>query len=223
MANYAVDPAILEHYLPYKTELDLHNGVCYISLVGFMFQDTKMLGMPIPFHVNFEEVNLRFYVRHKDENKEWRRGVVFIKEIVPKPALTFFARTLYRENYVTLHMRHQWSIHGQTLTIEYSWKKGQWNSFKIVASASPVVITPGNDEEFITEHYWGYTKVNEQKTFEYRVEHPTWNLYPVKDFAIDVDFADLYGEAFAFLKNEKPLSVFLAEGSEVVVKSKRTI
>lgn len=223
MANYAVDPAILQKYLPYKTQLDIHNNVCYVSLVAFMFLDTKILGVPIPFHINFEEVNLRFYVRHKDQNNEYRRGVVFIKEIVPRPALAFFARALYNENYVTMPMAHQWHTDNQLLNVEYSWKKSTWNSFKIVAGASSFPITPGSDEEFITEHYWGYTKVNELKTFEYRVDHPTWEIYPVKDFRIDVDFEKIYEPSFSFLKNEKPLSVLLAEGSEVAVKSKRAI
>jgi len=57
MANYEVNPAVLGKYLPYKTELDTWNGRHYVSLVGFMFLDTKVLGIKIPFHVNFEEVN----------------------------------------------------------------------------------------------------------------------------------------------------------------------
>ncbi len=93
MANYAVDPALLMNYLPNKTELDFWNGTCYVSLVGFMFQNTKVMGIKIPFHVDFEEVNLRFYVRYKDAG-EWKRGVVFIKEIVPKPMLKIVANTI---------------------------------------------------------------------------------------------------------------------------------
>src|SRR6187399_3219316 len=107
MANYVVDPGLLKDYLPGRTELDLFSGNCYISLVGFLFKNTKIKGIKIPFHTNFEEVNLRFYVRHKD-NGTWKRGVVFIKEIVPKPALTFVANTIYKENYVTMPMKHTW-------------------------------------------------------------------------------------------------------------------
>src|SRR3989344_5216660 len=101
MANYEVPQEILLPYLPKYTELDLFEGKCYVSLVGFLFENTKMLGMKIPFHINFEEINLRFYVKYKS-GKEWRRGVVFIKEIVSKPAITFVANTLYNEKYVTL-------------------------------------------------------------------------------------------------------------------------
>jgi uncharacterized protein len=223
MANYAVAPDLLQKYLPYKTELDLRNDVCYVSLVGFMFLRTKALGIPVPFHVNFEEVNLRFYVRHQDEHNVWKRGVVFIKEIVPKPALAFFARWLYKENYVSMPMKHQWTVNGNTLTVDYGWQHTYWNNLRIKAGAEAISILPESEEEFIFEHYWGYTKVNERKTFEYRVEHPIWQVYPVLDFNIDVEFGRLYGTEFEFLKNEKPLSVFLAEGSDVIVKSKRTI
>ena len=105
MANYIVDPAVLTPYLPNKTELDLFNGNAYVSLVGFMFTNSRILGFKIPFHVNFEEVNLRFYVRYND-NGIWKRGTVFIKEIVPKPAISFIANTVYHEKYDTKRMKH---------------------------------------------------------------------------------------------------------------------
>src|SRR5688500_2284903 len=101
MANYCVDKKILAKYLPYDTEIDIWEDKCYVSLVGFMFLNTKLKGIKIPFHSNFEEVNLRFYVRHKCTG-EWKRGVVFIKEIVPLPTLTFVANTIYKENYETM-------------------------------------------------------------------------------------------------------------------------
>ena len=75
LANYKVEPELLKPYLPYGTELDLWQDSCYLSLVGFMFVNTKIKGVKIPFHVNFEEVNLRFYVKRYD-NGEWKRGVV---------------------------------------------------------------------------------------------------------------------------------------------------
>ncbi len=221
MANYAIDQKLLQAYLPNKTEIDLWNGTCYVSLVGFMFLNTAIKGIKIPFHTNFEEVNLRFYVRYNDKD-EWKRGVVFIKEIVPKPALTFVANTIYKENYETLPMDHSWKKENDLLSVEYRWKKSEWNSFKVNASAEASKIENGSEEEFIAEHYWGYTKI-ESKTSEYGVEHPKWEVYKMKDYSIDVDFADVYGSEFKFLKTEKPLSVFLAEGSEIKVKSGRTI
>lgn len=217
MANYAIDPNILLKYLPGKTEIDFWNNRCYVSLVGFMFRETRVKGIKIPFHVNFEEVNLRFYVRHNDRG-DMKRGVVFIREIVPKPALTFVANTIYKENYETMPMGHSWMQSTDELTVEYKWKKKNWNSIKVVAARDLYPITGGSEEEFITEHYWGYTKVSEDKTSQYEVTHPRWSIYRTKDFYIDVDFRDIYGDDFSFLTGVKPVSVFLAEGSEISVK-----
>jgi uncharacterized protein YqjF (DUF2071 family) len=222
MANYAVDPALLKKYLPYKTEIDLWNNTCYVSLVGFMFLNTRLLGFQIPFHSDFEEVNLRFYVRFLQDG-EWKRGVVFIKEIVPKPALTFIANTVYTEKYETMPMRHAWTTTDDQMVVEYAWKKRSWNSFKVTAENKSCLVQKDSEEEFITEHYWGYTQLTSTKTSEYGVEHPTWQVYRAIDSQIDVDFMDVYGSDFAFLKNEKPKSVFLAEGSPIVVKSGRII
>ncbi len=104
--NYEIDPIKLSSYVPTGTQIDQWNGKTYISLVGFNFIDTKLKGIPVPFHRNFEEVNLRFYVRRK-ENKTWKRGVVFIKEIVPKAAIAFVARLFYNENYIALDMTNE--------------------------------------------------------------------------------------------------------------------
>jgi len=222
MVNYSVDKNILSKYLPNKTEIDLWNDTCYISLVGFMFKDTRVKGFKIPFHTNFEEVNLRFYVRYND-NGTWKRGVVFIKEIVPKHALTFVANKVYKENYETMVMDHTWVIQGDNLITEYKWKKKQWNSLKVNADNNKKAIIEDSEEEFITEHYWGYTKITGSKTSEYQVEHPKWDIYPIISFTIDVDFNDIYGHEFDFLNTEKPKSVFLAEGSEIKVNVGRLI
>ncbi len=222
MANYAVDPKILQKYLPHKTELDLWNGTCYLSLIGFMFKNTKVLGIKIPFHVNFEEVNLRFYVRYKDQN-EWKRGVVFVKEIVPKPALSWVANTLYKEHYETMPMRHTWTLAEDTLSVSYAWKKKRWQHLTLLTNTQAKLIEDNSEEAFITEHYWGYTKISDKKTSEYGVEHPSWEVYQTKSYEIDVDFGEVYGQEFAFLATQKPQSVFLAEGSAIAVKSGRIL
>lgn len=223
VANYSVDPALLQKYLPYKTELDLHNNTCYVSLVGFMFLNTGVKGFKIPFHINFEEVNLRFYVKYKDETNQIKRGVVFIKEIVPKPALAFVANFLYHENYITLPMNHLWQHKQDALHVSYQWKTSQWNMFTMDAHTLPKPIQAGSEEEFIFEHYWGYTKVNQEKTYEYQVEHPVWQVYPVRNYHIDVKFGELYGSDYAILETMEPSSVFLAEGSEISVLDKKII
>jgi len=221
LAQYAVDKEILLKYLPPNTELDSWNGKYYVSLVGFMFVDVKLLGFNIPFHSTFEEVNLRFYVRFKAEDG-WKRGVVFIKEIVPKPAITFVANTLYKENYQTLPMKHIWIEQEHQLEVAYQWKYEKWNKFSVTADSIAKDIDVGSEAEFITEHYWGYTKIDNQHTSEYGVEHPRWKAYAVKDYAISVDFGLNYGNEFAFLNQAKPDSVMLAEGSEIrVLKGKR--
>lgn len=221
LAQYAVDKEILSKYLPPNTELDDWQGKYYVSLVGFMFLDVKLLGFNIPFHTNFEEVNLRFYVKFKD-GESWKRGVVFIKEFVPKPAITFVANTIYKENYQTFQMKHVWTEEENQLEVDYSWKNKNWHNFSVTAGSKAEEILIGSEEEFITEHYWGYTKIGANRTSEYGVEHPRWQVYPVKNYKINVDFGINYGSDFIFLNQAKPDSVILAEGSAIrVLKGKK--
>lgn len=222
MANYAIDPRVLGPFVPRGTEIDAWKGTCYVSLVGFMFLNTRVMGWRIPFHTNFEEVNLRFYVRCK-EREVWKRGVVFLREIVPKRMLTWVANTLYDENYQTMPMSHSWKTAGDVSEIEYRWKKSSWNRLKIMADRRPVSLGEGSEEEFITEHFWGYTRVSDRRTSEYGVEHPRWEVYPMQSCEVDVDFADVYGRPFGFLSREKPRSVFLAEGSAIKVTKGRDV
>jgi uncharacterized protein YqjF (DUF2071 family) len=218
LVNYEIAPSILQKYIPAHTELDLWNGRCYVSLVGFMFLNTKMLGLKIPFHINFEEVNLRFYVKYNDGN-EWKRGVVFIKELVPKPAIAIVANTLYKEHYQALPMRHQWSEDEKSRSVTYEWKyKNHWQSVSVQADLNSQLIEKGSETEFITEHYWGYTKINDSKTFEYEVTHPTWKHYPIQSYNIAVDFGLVYGDDFVVLNRIQPASVMLAEGSLITVE-----
>ena len=223
ISHYEVNPEVLKAYVPAGTELDFFEGKCYVSLVGFMFLNTKLLGVKIPFHKNFEEVNLRFYVKHKVGN-EIKRGVVFIKEIVPKRALTFVANTIYKENYVTLPMSHKWEENKSTFSIEYSWElHKKLNYIKVISDKNGVEIRKHSKTEFIAEHYWGYSKGSKKETTEYEVKHIKWKNYLVKEFQVSVDFEANYGLDFCFLNNKKPDSVMLLEGSEISVENKKTI
>lgn len=223
MANYIIDAAVLKPYLPDKTELDLFNGNAFVSLVGFMFMNTRLLGFKIPFHVNFEEVNLRFYVRYND-NGVWKRGTVFIKEIVPKAAISIIANTVYHEKYDTKKMRHIITENEKELSLSYQWKhRGKWNKIEAAVEKPAQAMITGSEEEFIAEHYWGYSKYNNSTTFEYNVQHPAWKIFPVKNYLIDCDFTSLYGTAFSTLMHAKPNSVFVAEGSAVAVLKKRNL
>lgn len=217
MANYVVDAAVLHEFLPAKTSLDLWEGKCFLSLIGFMFLNTRILNFKIPFHINFEEVNLRFYVNHSEEN-ELKRGVAFIKELVPKPAIAFAANTLYREHYSIAKMDHEWNARQpHNIEVGYSWKKHGTNIFKVTATDEPQQIIAASKEEFLSQKSWGYTRFNDHKTLQYHVDHPLWNVYPVIEYHIDVDFENSFGKKFTFLKNKHPESVFLAEGSAVQV------
>jgi hypothetical protein len=149
--------------------------------------------------------------------------VVFIKEIVPKLAITFVANTIYKENYQTLNMKHRWEESNDALITSYSIQKKKWYEFQIKTNSQPKAITPGSEAEFITEHYWGYAKINENETNEYQVEHPKWDFYHTLEYKVNVDFKDLYGDEFDFLNNQKPLSAFLAEGSPIVVNEGRKL
>ncbi|WP_395052373.1 YqjF family protein [Flavobacterium sp.] len=223
LINYEINPKILEKYVPKGTELDLWNGKCYISLIGFMFENVKVLGFKIPFHINFEEVNLRFYVK-RFENGIWKRGTVFIKEIVPKPAVTLVANILYKEHYQTLKMRHSRTENEVSKTFQYEWEKdNKWNSIAMTTNKIALPIELNSEAEFITEHYFGYTKFNENKTIEYEVTHPRWQQLEVLNYTIDVDFESIYGNDFAFLQDLKPTSTFLALGSKITIEGKKTI
>jgi uncharacterized protein YqjF (DUF2071 family) len=222
-ANYEVDPSILAEYVPPGTELDLWEGKCFVSLIGFIFLNTKIFGIKVPFHSTVEEVNLRFYVK-RFENNTWKRGAVFIKEIVSKPALTFVANTIYKEHYETMPMKYEWEENSLHRSVAYYWKKNKiWQSFKITAALNTSEIKENSETEFITEHYWGYAKVNESVTNEYQVTHPRWKQYTVETSEIKVDFELVYGKDFKFLNNLKPTSIMLIEGSKITIEGKKTI
>lgn len=214
MLNYEVDPAILLPRVPRGTELDQWQGRTLVSMVGFLFLRTCVLDIAVPFHQDFEELNLRFYVR-RNANGEWRRGVVFVKEIVPRRAVATVARVLYNENYVAMPMRHAVSAD----TVEYGWRAaGRWNSIRAERRGEPSPLVAGSEEEFITEHYWGYAKQRDGGTVEYQVEHPPWRVWQALDPRLDCDVAALYGNEFEPALRAKPASAFIADGSPVTVR-----
>lgn len=213
MLNYEIEPAALLPRVPAGTELDICDGRCFVSLVGFLFLNTRVLGVPVPFHRNFEEANLRFYVRRKS-TEGWRRGVVFIKEIVPGRAIAAIARCVYNENYEAMPMRHR--IDGDVF--EYEWiHRNALCSFALTRRGEPSLPVPGSDLEFITEHYWGYCKRRGGGAVEYKVEHPSWRVWRASSATSDIPAAQLYGNEFAESLGGTPISALLAEGSAVAV------
>jgi len=221
MLNYEIDPALLLARVPAGTDLDSWHGKTFISIVGFLFLNTRVLGVPVPFHRDFEEVNLRFYVR-REVGKELRRGVVFVKEIVPRSMIAAVARTVYSENYVAMPMSHRVDIADATDAsgeVEYGWRTGgRWNRLRLKTSGGSAALRPGSQEEFITEHYWGYARQRDGRTVEYQVEHPPWRVWQTSEAVLECDVGEVYGDRFVEPLSSKPASAFLAEGSAITVR-----
>ena len=219
MLNYAVPPALLAPYVPAGTELDTWHGTVYASVIGFRFLRTRVLGISVPGYRDFDEVNLRFYVRrHADDGM--RRGVVFIRELVPHRAIAWTARAWYNEPYRALPMRHDIArdASGECTTAGYSWKHaGEWGGLTVETDGPFRTLQAGSEAEFITEHYWGYTRQRDGSTIEYSVRHPRWRVAHARHASLRAKVAALYGPQFVDVLSQPPTSAFLAEGSDVVV------
>lgn len=221
MFNYEVDPALLEPLVPAGTQLDMWEGRVFVSVVAFLFLKTRILGVPVPFHGSFEEVNLRFYVR-REVAGEVRRAVSFIQEIVPKPAVSIGARLLYNEPYVTARMSHEYVGLDDATTsarsLRYSWRYAGTQSCAELSWDEPLAdMAPDSEEEFIAEHYWGYTAQRDGGTIEYQVEHAPWRVARARDSHFVCDVAKVYGERYSEVLSGEPSSVFYADGSPVKV------
>jgi uncharacterized protein len=217
LLNYEVEPSLLRQFLPRGTEIDCWNDKTFVSLVGFRFLKTRVFGLPIPFHGNFDEVNLRFYVR-REVNGEARRGVVFIREIVPRRAIAFVARTFYNEKYIALPMSHDLRIANNDATAVYRWRTGpEWSEINFTSQGSPEPLRDGSQEQFIAEHYWGYAAQRDGGCVEYQVAHPSWRVWQAQAASLRGNVGELYGPEFAAVLRGKPASAFLAEGSEVTL------
>ena len=221
MANYEVNPDALRPYLPHGVELDFYNNKTYVSLVGFMFKQTRLFNIPIPFLGTFEEINLRFYVK-RVEGETIKRGVVFINETVPYKLVAWLANLLYKEHYIAIPTKNSSVRTDLAKNTRYEWKINKvWNHIEVNTAVENEKMLPESIEEFIFEHYYGYTKINNKLSQEYKVNHPRWLVNKVMDYSIHCDFKSMYGDDFSFLSNHQPDSVILAEGSPVTVKWKR--
>jgi uncharacterized protein YqjF (DUF2071 family) len=219
MVNYAVDPAILNRHLPRGVELDLWQGEALVSMVGFRFLRTRVMGIAVPFHQDFDEVNLRFYVRKPVEGGGWQRGVVFVREIVPKHMIALVARVFYNEPYIGLPMRHRIPEMGAGGRFEYGWRfRGTWCGLGAETTGEPATLVAGGAEEFIFEHYWGYTRQRDGGTAEYQVEHAPWRVWQTSKAWLDGELSALYGAEFGDVLRQEPRSAFVADGSGVLVR-----
>lgn len=217
MLNYAIDRALLTPLVPAGVELDEFDGVCYVSVVGFLFLDTRIFGIAFPFHRDFEEVNLRFYVRQRAPEGS-RRGVVFVKELVPRRAIAFLARRIYGEPYSAVPMSHEITKRDGQTKLRFAWQRTGRTEFVAATTAGePAFVAPGSLEEFITEHYWGYNAIRGRST-QYQIEHPSWRVWRAKEPRFEADVSTLYGAGFVEPLAAAPASAFVAEGSEVIVR-----
>jgi uncharacterized protein len=226
MLNFEVDPALLLPLVPAGTTLDFWNHRTFISIVGFRFLHTRLRGIPIPFHRHFEEINLRFYTRRTLPNGEVRRGVTFIREIVPRLAIAKLARLRYNEPYITCPMNST-APTMETDTpprIDYSWKTPEgWAHIAATPIGQPDHVPENSEANFITEHYWGYTRQRNGTTLEYQVTHPRWKIWPTTSPSLSESAAHFYGPPFANLLKTPPSSTFLAAGSPIAVHLPRHI
>lgn len=219
LVNYAAPRDLLERHLPQGVEPDLDQGQALVSLVGFRFLHTRLLGrIQVPFHTNFDELNLRFYVLRRMADGETRRGVVFVREYVPRFAIAATARLLYQEPYRAARMRHALNVDGQAMLASYSVRTGgQWHTISGRAEGPGFSVTEDEHASFILEHYWGYTGRTVRVTGEYRVVHVPWHVRNVTGARFEGDAAVLYGPEWVEVLSQPPVSAFLADGSPVKV------
>lgn len=218
MLNYEVDPILLSKFVPSGTVLDSFQGRTYLSLVGFRFRRTELFDcFPVPFHTDFDEVNLRFYVRRRHGSED-RRGVVFIAEVVPRYAIALTARLIYGENYVCRPMRHRIEMQQSNRNVEYQWKLNSgWCRLFAQTVGLPTQPQNGSLEQFITEHYWGYSTQRDGGCSEYQVAHVPWQVWAATDAGFEGETSDLYGPDLATILHQCPHSAFVADGSPVAV------
>lgn len=215
--SYHVDEDLLRPRLPTGLELDLHRGRPCVSLVAFMFQDTRLRGRQIPGHVNFPEINLRFYVRTPE-----RRGVMFIREIVGRRAITAVARWVYNEPYTTRRLGASIREHDGRIETTYTLHDRGPHVIGVNAQASPVLLGEDSPEHWFKEHQWGFGVDRQGRALTYEVRHPFWRVYPGAELRLNLDWAQVYGPEWGMLQEAEPVSVVLAEGSAVEVFPKAT-
>jgi len=219
LAQYAVPRALLEPHLPAGVEFDERDGCVWASVVAFDFLDTRVLGVPWPGFRNFPEVNLRFYVRAGE-----RRGVCFVRELVPQRFVCAMARAIYNEPYSPARMASRVERRDGTIAVRHDIARGNAKAtIAVEADDAPFVPAAESAERFFKEHQWGFGRTRGGKTLVYEVRHPEWEVYPVRSHDVRLDWAGLYGAKWSAMENAKPASVILARGSAVEVFGARAL
>jgi uncharacterized protein YqjF (DUF2071 family) len=210
--TYAAEAALLEPHLPRGAEIDELDGTPRVSLVAFQFRRTRVRGVPIPMHVNFPEINLRFYVRLHGE-----RAVVFIREFVARPAISIVARVSYNEPYRTIRIREAVLTRDGLLGVRHRFGPGLRNRLEAWADPEPTAPAEDSAAYWLTHHALGVGRARDGRARSYEVAHPVWALHEVRDLRVDVDFAGLYGPQWGYLADTEPSHVTLAAGSRVSI------
>lgn len=222
LVTWQIPAELLRPFLPPGLEADRMPGdradVAYVSFVAFRFLDTKVKGIAVPLHTDFPEVNLRAYVRETAGDR--RRGVTFIAELVPKPAIAVVANLLYHEHYRAVPMELDVEETDGVRRMRVAIEIGERTHAMTLAGRAESVM-PGADsvEHFFKEHEWGFGRDGDGGLVVYRVHHPQWAVYPtsLERLELSVDFAELYGEPWGALDRIAPHHVAFAVGSEIAV------
>lgn len=221
MTTWAVDPALVEPYVPARTTLDLWEGQALLSIVGVRFLNLQLAGISVPFHQQFEQINFRFYVRRQVGDTE-RPGVVFLKQIVPSASMSLVATLLYNESYLTTPTRHEITKGEQGWDV-YEWMvSGRWNRISAIRHGKPRMPARDSLEAFIADRRWSYTRRSDGSTVEFETEHPSWAIYDTEEMMLDCDVAPLIGEQFIPVLSQAPISTFVATGSAVTLHPGRS-
>lgn len=223
--NYVVDPTLLAPHLPAGVELDSYNGEHYLSVVGLLFQKLKLLGISLPDHQSFAQINCQFYVRRK-KGKGWRRGVTFLRQIIPQELTAKVGRAVGRGNYLRTPTHHEISFEGGSVdhmgrpisdgVVKYGWGEGESERLEMRTTGLPQPTGFGPQEQFLSQRLWSYT-ARGPRTIEMRVEHPEWFYWEAGSTSLAADPESLGAGVFAEILKAPPESAFLAKGSKVLL------
>jgi uncharacterized protein YqjF (DUF2071 family) len=219
LLNYQVDPALLVPRLPARTELDFYEHRTFVTLLGLHFSQPALHGLPLPFYREYAQVNLRFYVRRRIAPNTWRRGVAFIKQIVPYRPVAWAAQWLFHEPVVARSTDEISRSQGRDAVLtEYGWRSGGQRCFiRAIYPDRPIFPAPGSQEEFLLERYWGYSRQKNGGCREYRFSHPPWRICKAMEAEASAGVGNFYGPPFTEIFASQPDSAFAASGSQVIL------
>ncbi len=222
LLSYAVPDDVLLPYLAPGLELDRWDGSAWCSLVAFNFEQARVLGWSVPYPrslCDFPEFNLRIYV-----TQHGQRGVVFVRELAPNPLVCGLAKLLYNEPYSAVPITSRVTQIGEVRRVRHDFVvQGKKQMVAVSALGEPKLPLEDSFETWVKEQEAGFNRQRfGGQTTGFRVWHPPWRVYPVREYTMDIDFAHLYGPQWGFLQERTPDSVVLAEGSQIKIYPNKT-